>query len=83
MLCSIINNSEKGTTVACSAVKYDDMYGNKYQQKAMVTKFTQRMRIRNKILEDKELTSEREMNTALDPSTGLCYINSSYVYDGK
>ena len=49
----------------------------------MVTKFIQRMRIRNKILEDKELTSEREMNTALDPSTGLCYINSSYVYDGK
>ena len=69
--------------MACSAVKYDDMYGNKYEQKAMVTKFTQRMRIRNKILEDKELTSEREMNTALDPSTGLCYINSSYVYDRK
>ena len=52
MLCSRINSSERGTTVACSTVKYDDMYGNIYEQKAMVTKFTQRMRIRNKILEE-------------------------------
>ena len=69
--------------MAGSTIHYDDVYGDMYKQKAMVTRFIHRMNIRNKVIEEnKELTSEREQITALDPSTGLCYINTCNVYDG-
>ena len=55
----------KDSTVAGSTIHYDDVYGDMYKQKAMVTRFIHRMNIRNKVIEEnKELTSEREQITA-------------------
>ena len=74
LLCSRLNQIQN-TTVARSKVKYNDIYGDKYSQKAITSEFIQRMNTRNKTIQE-ELTSERVTSTTLDPSTGLCSMDT-------
>ena len=58
-------------------MKYENIYGDIHSQKAIIGEFIQRMNTRNKIIqEEKELTSERVPTTTLDPSTGLCCVDT-------
>ena len=76
LLCSRLNQTQN-TTIASSTVIYENIYGDKYSQKAIIGEFIQRMSIRNRIIqEENELTSERAPITTLDPSTGLCYMDT-------
>ena len=69
------------TIIAVNTIKYEDIYGDIYQQKAIVSLAKECLRIRNKIIEDsKQSTSGRCMS--LDPSTSLCCTNTRCVCIG-
>ena len=56
------------TTLACGAIKYDDIYGSRAEQKAVTSVVKQCMETRNQLLEqDKQPTSGP--SSTLDPST--------------
>ena len=74
MLCKRISERvPSNTTLARGKVKYNDIYGNLYEQKEITSAYIERLHIRNKIIEEdnQQLTSEL---ITLDPSTSLCYV---------
>ena len=75
LLCKRISERvPPNTTLARNKVKYDDIYGDIFEQKEVTSVFKQRIQIRNEILEkDKQLTSEP---ITLDPSIILCSVNT-------
>ena len=77
----IQNLSDCQTIIAVNTIKYEDIYGDIYQQKAIVSLVKECLRIRNKIIEEsKQSTSGRCMS--LDPSTSLCCTNTRGVCIG-
>ena len=76
LLCDRISERvPPNTAVARNIGRYEDIYGNLYEQKEIVSVFKERIRIRNEIIEEnkQQLTSEP---STLDPSTSLCYVNN-------
>ena len=73
--------SDCQTIIAVNTLNYEDIYGDIYEQKAIVSLVRECLRIRNTIIENnKQPTSGRSMS--LDPSTSLCCANTRCVCIG-
>ena len=75
------NLTDCQTIIAVNTIKYEDIYGDVYEQKAIVSLVMECLKIRNQIIENSnQPTSGHCMS--LDPSTSLCCANTCSVCIG-
>ena len=73
--CKTILQHLSRTTISQHTIRYEDIYGDIYKQKALVSMVMECMNIRNTIMQNQQPTSGPAIT--LDPSTQQCCMNTN------